>query len=223
MKKIWKLTLSSVIGSVIVAGTVWAQPNLQLFINGQGQDLGSLKLKVENGVTMVSLRSIIENLKGDILIDENKNSINVVLPDSTNLLNQVQRLERDLQPITAEGALQTWIRGIQDRNGAVQYAVFSPDLREKTKKNFDESYWVTGGSSPHMGKVENIVTRNVNDTTVQFTFDYPLIDKSGTIGVGKAVITVQKMKKEYKDGWFITNIKMKNPEDTGIMIGAEKL
>lgn len=223
MKKIWKLTLSSVIGSVIIAGTVWAQPNLQLFINGQGQAPESLKLKVENGVTMVSLRSIIENLKGDILFDENKNSINVVLPDSTNLLNQVQSLERDLQPITAEGALQTWIRGIQDRNGALQYAVFSPDLRAKTKKKFDENFWVTGGSSPHMGKVENIATKNINDTTVQFTFDYPLVEKSETIGVGKAVITVQKMKKEYKDGWFITNIKMKDPEDTGIMIGAEKL
>lgn len=223
MKKAWKLTVSSIIGSVIIGGAVWAQPTLQLFINGQGYAPESLKLKVENGTTMVSLRNIMEEVKGDIQFDKNTNSIHVTLPDATNVANQVKGLERALQPVTAEAAVQTWIRGIQERNGALQYAVFAPDLRTETKKKFDESYWVTGGSSPHMGKVENIAPKNINDTTVQFTFDYPLVIHGETIDTGKAVITVQKIQKENRDGWFITNIKMKDPQDTGIMIGAEKL
>ncbi|MET3290825.1 UNVERIFIED_CONTAM: hypothetical protein ABID98_003395 [Brevibacillus sp. OAP136] len=109
-----------------------------------------------------------------------------------------------------------------DRNGSLQYAVFSPELRQKTKAEFDANFWVTGGSSPHMGKIEKLVTKQVNETTVTFSFDYHLI-ASNYDGLGSAVVTVQKLTTDRGVGWYVTNIKLKDPGDLGIMIGVEQL
>ncbi|ERI07852.1 hypothetical protein [Aneurinibacillus aneurinilyticus] len=226
MQNNWKVLLGTTVCSIVFMGSALATSNLQLFINDQEFSPDYMKLKIENGTAMVSLRSIVEELNGNVTYNKTTNGINITLPDATNLAKQVKFLEDALFPTTAEYALQTWIQGIQNRNGALQYAVFSPELRAKTKKNFDNNSWVTGGSSPHMGKVENIQTKNLNNDRVQFTFDYPLIAQGETIGIGKAVVIIQKLKSEdgnREDGWFITNIKLKNLEDTGIMIGAEKL
>jgi hypothetical protein len=50
-----------------------------------------------------------------------------------------------------------------------------------------------------------------------------LVAQGKTIEKGRAMVTIKKMSTERGEGWFITNIKVKNPGDTGIMIGVEKL
>ncbi|OPA73850.1 hypothetical protein BVG16_27145 [Paenibacillus selenitireducens] len=136
---------------------------------------------------------------------------------------QVDSLERGLEAQSPEEAVHTWIRGVQTRSGAMQYAVLSPSLRQETKQEFIDHFWVTGGSSPHMGKVERLQSKKITPEKFQIAFDYPLVVMNETIETGSAVLTVEKIPRESFDYWAITQIAVKDPGDTGVMIGASKL
>ncbi|MNN26176.1 hypothetical protein D3C81_1396760 [compost metagenome] len=222
MKKKWTLILTTAaLSTAIISATAFAASELNLFINGQGYKPDYLKMKVEHGTTMVSLRSIVDEFKGQVTVE--RNNVRITLPDAANLSNQVKRFEDALAAANPEDAVRTWIKGVQNRNGALQYAVLSKNLRAQTLKDFNDNYWVTGGSSPHMGEVKLPPSVKLSKDQVQFTFEYPLIVMEKSIGSGKAQITVQRILSESSESWVISNIKLKDPEDTGLMIGAQQL
>ncbi|MNJ01170.1 hypothetical protein D3C73_1607130 [compost metagenome] len=73
-----------------------------------------------------------------------------------------------------------------------------------------------------MGKVEQLHTKVISPDKVQISFDYPLVVMNGTIGTGSASLMVEKIKRNSFDYWAISDIALKDPGDTGIMIGAKK-
>lgn len=219
MKMNWKAFAVACAGFVILSGSVLAaEPGIRLFINNVEFSGNAFKLKMVDGTAMVSLRSIVEQLKGKV--DYKDNTINVTMPEASNLSMQVNSLENALRAESPEAAVQTWIRGVQKRSGAMQYAVLSPSLRQQTKQQFEDHFWVTGSSSPHMGKVSQLHSEELAPDKVQITFDYPLVTMNETIGTGRASITVDKIA---PDNWAISRIALKDPGDTGIMIGASEL
>lgn len=222
MKVMSKIMLCTALGAMIAVGSAYAGTKLDLLINGQGYETSNLDLQVKDGKVLVPIDRLAEEFKGKAVYDADKNEVRVTLPDSAQQAVQISKLERALVPSTAKDALNTWVKGIQTRNGALQFAVFSPELRTKTKKEFEDYYWTTGGSSPHMSEIEKLKTKSLNKTTIQFSFDYGLV-ASNWKGKGSAVVTVQKLSSEGNEGWFITNIKMKDPGDTGITIGVEPM
>ncbi|NOU93040.1 hypothetical protein GC093_07305 [Paenibacillus sp. LMG 31456] len=222
MKKNWKVWIAICAGFVFFSGSVLAAATgPRIFINNIEFAGSAFKLKMDEGTAMVSLRSLVEQLRGKVTYKDN--SIYVTMPESSNLSMQVRSLENALEAESPEEAVRTWIRGVQKRSGAIQYAVLSPDLRQKTKQEFEDHFWVTGVSSPHMGKVEHLHTKEVSPDKVQVSFDYPLVVMNGTIGKGSACILVEKINRESSDYWAISDIALKDPGDTGIMIGARKL
>ncbi|OPA73050.1 hypothetical protein BVG16_30750 [Paenibacillus selenitireducens] len=222
MKPLSKIVLCTALGAMIAAGSAYAGSNLDLIINGHGFVTSYLDLQVKDGKVLVPIDRLAEVFKGKAVYDADKNEVQVTLPESAKQAIQINRLEDAMVPSTAQEALNTWVKGIQKRNGALQFAVFSPELRSKTKKEFEDYYWTTGGSSPHMSEIEKLKTKSLNKTTTQFSFDYGLV-ASNWKGKGSAVVTVQKLTAKGYDGWFITNIKMKDPGDTGTTIGVEPL
>ncbi|RNB89449.1 hypothetical protein EDM56_09620 [Brevibacillus fluminis] len=222
MKRIGKILLGTTIGAILLTGTALAAPKLNLFINGAGYVSDYLGLKVENGSVLVPIDKIAAEFKGNATYDAKTGDVRVTLSDAALLAHQLQRFEDAFRADEPKQALDTWIEGVTERNGSLQYAVFSPELRQKTKAEFDANFWVTGGSSPHMGKIEKLVTKQVNETTLTYSFNYHLI-ASNYDGLGSAVVTVQKLTTDRGDGWYVTNIKLKNPGDLGIMIGVEQL
>ncbi|TQR45937.1 hypothetical protein [Paenibacillus popilliae] len=220
MKTLSKIMLCTALGTMIALGTAYAGSNLNLLINGHGVVTEKLDLQAKDGKVLVPIDRLAEEFKGKAVYDADKNEVQVTLPDSAQQAIQIQRLEAALVPSTAKEALDTWVKGIQTRNGALQFAVFSPELRSKTKKEFEDYKWTTGGSSPHMSEIDKLKTKSLNKTTTQFSFDYGLV-ASNWEGKGSAVVTVQKLTSKGYEGWFITNIKMKDPSDTGITIGVE--
>ncbi|MFC3746930.1 hypothetical protein [Paenibacillus sp. GCM10012306] len=222
MKSLSKIVLCTGLGAMLAVGSAYAGSKLSLFINGQEFVSSTLDLQVQDGKVLVPIDKLAEEFKGKAVYDAKKNEVQVTLPDSALQAIQIKRLESGLVPSTAKEALNTWVKGIQTRNGALQYAVFSPDLRAKTKKEFDDYYWTTGGSSPHMTEIDKLKTKALNKTTTQFSFDYGL-RASNWKGTGSAVVTVQKLTSDGYEGWYITNIKMKDPGDTGLTIGVEPL
>lgn len=219
MKRNLKVLAAACVGFMIISGSVLAAaPGVRLFINNVEFAGNALMLNMDQGKAMVSLRSIVEQLHGKLTYKEN--SIYVTMPESSNLTMQVNSLEKALIAESPADAVLTWIRGVQKRSGAMQYAVLSPALRENTKQEFEDHFWVTGGSSPHMGKVEQLHSREITSDKVQISFDYPLVVMNETIGTGSASMTLEKIPRESSDYWAISGIDLKNPGDTGIMIGA---
>ncbi|MFP3389771.1 hypothetical protein [Brevibacillus sp. SIMBA_040] len=222
MKTRTKWITGAAIGTMLLAGSALAESKWNLFINDQPFAATYLGIKQDNGNVLVPVDKLAEAFHGKATVDLAKYEVRVTLPESTMQSHQVTRLEDALLATTPKEALDTWVKGIQTRNGALQYAVFSPELRKKTQAEFSENYWVTGGSSPHMAELEKLEVKQVNDTTTQYTFDYNLV-ASNWHGMGKAVVTVQKMKTDRNEGWFITRVQMIDPGDTGITIGVEQL
>ncbi|MFF2908007.1 hypothetical protein [Paenibacillus sp. NPDC057934] len=220
MKSLSKIVLCTGIGVLIAIGSAYAGSKLSLFINGQEYVTSTLDLQVKDGKVLIPIDRLAEAFKGKAVYDADKNEVQVTLPDSAQQAVQIRRLEAGLVPTTAKEALNTWVKGIQTRNGALQYAVFSHELRTKTKQEFEYYYWTTGGSSPHMTEIDKLKTKSLNKTTTQFSFDYGL-RSSNWKGTGSAIVTVQKKTSQGYEGWYITNIKMKDPGDTGTTIGVE--
>ncbi|NIK75500.1 hypothetical protein FHS15_000600 [Paenibacillus castaneae] len=218
MKKNWKLLIAVCAGFMILSGSVLASPGLRIYIDNSEFAGSAFKLKMDNGTAMVSLRSIVEQFRGKLIYKDN--SIYVTMPEAAHLSNQNRSLENALRAESPEEAVQTWIRGVQKRSGALQYAVLSPTLRQKTVDEFEENFWVTGGSSPHMGKVDKLIAKEITSDKVQLSFDYPLVVMNEVIESGHATIVVEKIKQESFDYWAITDIILKDPGDTGLMIGA---
>ncbi|WP_282937205.1 hypothetical protein [Paenibacillus sp. RC67] len=221
MNMISKIMLCVVLVST-AASSVYAESKMRLFINDVPFFSSYLGLKVEDGTVLAPIDLIAKEFKGSATYDSETNEVRVTLPDSASLTTQLNRLQDGLRATTPREALDTWIKGIQTRNGALQYAVFSPDLKEHTKSEFESYFWTTGGSSPHMGAIENLESLELDEDTVQFTFDYRLVaveyDEQGS-----AVVTVQQLSTDRGKGWFITRIGMKDPGDTGLTIGVEPL
>ncbi|RUT35546.1 hypothetical protein EJP77_00540 [Paenibacillus zeisoli] len=222
MKSLSKVVLCTALGAMVVVGSVYAESKLNLLINGQGVVTSSLDLQVKDGKVLVPIDRLAEAFKGKAIYDADKNEVQVTLPESAQQAIQIERLEGAMVPSTAKEALKVWVKGIQTRNGALQFAVFSPELRTKTKKEFEDHYWTTGGSSPHLSAIESLKTKSLNKTTIEFSFIYSLI-ASNWKGKGFAVVTVEKITSKGYEGWFIKNIKMKDPSDTGTTIGVEPL
>lgn len=221
-----KIILGTAIGVLVAAGSVYAEATLKLFINGMGYAPETLDAKIEKGKVMISLDKVAEAFKTKALYDPSRNEIRVSLPDPANLSNQLTSLEDALCPENPEDALQTWVKGIQKRNGAMQYAVLSPELRAKTKAQFDQYYWVTGGSSPHMGEIYNLTTEHLSDTAIRYSFQYALV-ANYYHGEGSAVVTVEWFDREQagerREGWYITSAQMADPDDTGLTVGVDPL
>ncbi|WP_152396934.1 hypothetical protein [Paenibacillus guangzhouensis] len=217
-----KILIASVAGLLVMSGSIYAAvKNPRIFINGVEFASSALNLKMENGTAMVSLKSIVDELRGKVVYKDNV--FYITMPEASELQMQITSLEYGLQAYTPEDAVQTWIRGVQRRSGGMQYAVLSPKLRDQTKQEFIANFWVTGVSSPHMGKVDALQTKTISPDQVQISFNYPLVAQDQVIGTGSAVLTVDKIKRESFAYWAISRIALKDPGDTGVMIGAVKL
>ncbi|MGG4145447.1 hypothetical protein ABEW34_20255 [Paenibacillus algorifonticola] len=220
MKKSKWITLTAACaGFLIISGSVFASSSgARIFINHTEFSASQFNLHMDKGTAMVSLKSIVEQFHGKLAYKNN--SIYVTMPESSDLSMQTSSLENALIAESPEEAVQTWIHGVQKRSGAMQYAVLSPLLRQKTKQEFSDHFWVTGGSSPHMGKVEKLNSKEVTTNKVQITFQYPLVVMEETIGTGSAALMVEKIERESSDYWAISSIVLGDPGDTGTMIGA---
>lgn len=222
MKKRVKTMIAACSAFVLISGSALAAAAVpRIFINKAEFAQSYLKLKEENGTTMVSLRAIVEELKGEVTFKDN--AIHVSLPEASHLKHQVDGFQNGLQAQTPEEAAETWIRGVQRRSGPMQYAVMAPALQKSTKQEFEDNFWVTGGSSPHMGDVAKKDVKSLSPNKVQISFDYPLTVSTGKIGSGKASLMIEKVSGTGNDYWAISEINLEDPGDTGLMIGAKPL
>jgi hypothetical protein len=116
-----------------------------------------------------------------------------------------------LQTEIPKQAVELWILGVKNRSGAVQYATLSPNLQQKTRKQFERS-WSTGQSSPWVDNFRLVKEERISDNTVKYTIEYELLTSGSNYGRSQKVITVQKNPEEFRKNWFITEITTKYNE-----------
>jgi hypothetical protein len=140
--------------------------------------------------------------------NEAANILDIQTPDPEQIKSELARIEKALIPDNADDAVKLWGRGMQTRNGALQYAALSPQLRQEADKSpyVQQSYWVTGCSSPQVGPV-TIASRNaLSDNKIEYTISFPEIFASQTHATATEKMVVEKLSDNGQDGWFITQI-----------------
>lgn len=126
-----------------------------------------------------------------------------------NLLEkQITSFMSGLQAETPKQAVELWISGVKNRSGAVQFAMLSPSLQQRTRKQFEQRGWGTGQSSPWVNNFRFIKKEIISDTKVQYTISYELLTSYANFGYGKKFINVEKNADPYTN-WFITDITAK--------------
>ncbi|MED4586110.1 hypothetical protein P9578_25495 [Brevibacillus choshinensis] len=107
---------------------------------------------------------------------------------------------------TPKQVVELWILGVKNRSGAVQYATLSPNLQQKTRKQFEKRSWGTGQSSPWVDNVRFVKEEKISDTEAKYTIEYELLTSEGKYGKGQKVVTVKKNPEPFRKNWFITKI-----------------
>ncbi len=140
--------------------------------------------------------------------NEAANILSLQTPELEQIKSQIERIENALIPDSGDEAVKLWGRGEQTRNGALQYAALSPQLRQEADKSayVRQSYWVTGSSSPQVGPI-TIESRNkLSDTKIEYTLSFPLIFSGQTHTLATEKMVVEKLSCNGQAGWFITEL-----------------
>ncbi|MCA1993331.1 MAG: hypothetical protein LDL41_15015 [Coleofasciculus sp. S288] len=129
-------------------------------------------------------------------------------PSQTQLeQRRIRMLESALAPQTAEEAVLTWARGVKTRNGALQFAVFSPELRSKREADYVAANWVTGASSPWVESYK-IIRQEQDAEGWEFEVEYQLASSVGSEGTSIDRIRVEQLPltEDHPEGWYITQL-----------------
>jgi hypothetical protein len=140
--------------------------------------------------------------------NEAANILSIQTPDPEQIKSEIARIENVLIPDSSDEAIKLWGRGMQTRNGALQYAALSPQLRQAADQSpyVRQSYWVTGCSSPQVGLI-TIESRNeLSDTKVEYTISFPEIFSGQTHAIATEKMVVEKLSSNGREGWFISQL-----------------
>jgi len=118
------------------------------------------------------------------------------------LQRQVELLEKALAARAPKEAAETWAKGVKLRNGALQFAVFSPELKEHERSKYEKAGWTTGTSSPWV--TESKITGEKQLANEQWEYEVTF-EKATSIGKSKEEATKVTVKR-HGDFWYITAI-----------------
>ena len=115
-----------------------------------------------------------------------------------------QRAIDEFGTLTPDEAALLWSKGVKERNGALQYAVMSDELKKVYKEHLDKNYpaWVTGFSSPWVEKYEIIESKKVSKGEYLVTMKFSLATSTGSAGKYLANLSIIN-EGQY---WMINNV-----------------
>jgi len=116
---------------------------------------------------------------------------------------RITLLERALEPKAPYAALNAWAEGVKTRNGALQYAVMSPKLKDLNYDGFVELGWVTGVSSPWVESYEIVEKYRLNDDTYRYLVKFTYTDSTMSYYYEIKYVTVNN----FNGGWLISDIE----------------
>lgn len=136
---------------------------------------------------------------------QSKDKFQVQYLDKSELEEEVKTLEGLIKPTTAEEAIALWSRGQQTRSGALQYSALSEPLQKKVMEQF--SGWVTGGSSPSLGKLVSQQAEVVDEGHKVYTLQYDEMLQGKVSGHIQQKVFVEHVDQNGKGFWLITGVE----------------
>lgn len=108
--------------------------------------------------------------------------------------------------ISPEQAANLWAKGVQNRNGALQYAVLDNKLKKTYSENMEKERpsWVTGWSSPWVESYDIVKVEKKNANTYSISVKFDMKTSAGSEGSHHAYLLIMK-RDSY---WVIINITM---------------
>lgn len=207
--KRWSVAIVVLVLLAALTAQVWAASPIRLLVNGTAVDT-DVSPQVNNGRVLVPIRWVAQSLGANVDWDEKTRSVKIDAPQSTSpqtsLQRQISLLQQALAPKNPEEAAKTWAEGVKMRNGALQFAVLSPELQEQKQAGYESIGWVTGVSSPWVESYN--ITSKTETADGSWEYQVQLILKTSTGDAGSTMATL--LIKQYEDSWFIAQISEKH-------------
>lgn len=205
MKKKWLTSAGiAVLISALSIGTVFAASKIKLIVN-EKEIKTEIPLEARKGnVVEASVKDIADALGASMEWDSKEQT--VYIQDSRE--TQVEQLENAVSPKDQMEAAEQWAESAKMRNGALRYALLSPELRKKQYSDYKEMNWVIGGSSPWVDSYKITEKKNTQPYTYDYEINYTMTDSTKAIYYAKENITVKKVcidKENDIEKWVIIN------------------
>lgn len=193
-------------GASAFAGTLAGGGNfVRIFIGGK-EVLQPDDAYLVDGRTVAPVRPIAEALGGEVQWDGETRTVNIIKEqfqdEKWNYEMRVSLLEKALSPGSREEAVVKWAEGVKTRNGALEFAVMSPELRQEKLDYFKSCGWVTGTSSPWIESYEISEQPEAMDGIWQYKVEFALKTSTGDAGFTVAEILI----KQYEDVWLVDQV-----------------
>jgi hypothetical protein len=174
-------------------GAVYAANEISLVVNGKHIQ-AEVAPRIVDGTTLVPIRAAAEALGAAVSWDGESSTVQI--QD-----NRTRLLEAALAPNTANEAAGKYAEAVKTRNGALQYAVMSDELKEQNRKSLEELNWVTGTSSPW---VADYKIERTQGSDTRWTYQIHFIWTSSTGEREPSVETI--VVEQRNDHWFVTQV-----------------
>lgn len=204
-KKLFFAVLAVMILSLATAA--FANTAIKMYVDGEEIETDVDPVLVNHRV-LAPVRAIAEALgmevtwKNNAVYIESKADVNDdSKADACDM--RIQLLEQALAPKDALSAAESWAEGVKTRNGALEFAVMSPELREEKYTYFSDLNWVTGTSSPWIESYEITEVTNINDEIFRYEVIFNYTDSTGYEFSERKFITVKK----FEDNWFVSSME----------------
>lgn len=205
MKKNLLILTGVVILAVALTTVALAANPIKLIVNGQ-EIKPDVPPQIINGRTMVPVRWVAEALGADVQWDEENKVVWVNTPQLDKLQRQVALMEEAVAANTPRKAVETWARGVKERNGALQYAILSPELREQKRDSYESCRWVTGASSPWIKDYHIVSESKTADDIWTYDVKYSWETSSGPSGDSLCTVIVKQYEQNGKKKWCVSQV-----------------
>lgn len=188
--------------SVFASGLAQGSNFVRIFVGGE-EIVEPGDAYVVDGKTFAPVRAIVEALGFSVAWEGESRTVRISAePSHENQAMRIDLLEQALRPISPGDAIGKWAEGVKTRNGALQYAVMSPGLREQNYEYFVSSNWVTATSSPWVESYEITEESEALDGAVLYKVKFALATSTGDAGTIVSDVVV----KQYDETWLVDQI-----------------
>ena len=181
--------------------SVFAHP-IKIIFNGK-EVKSDVSPQIINGRVLVPIRIITEKLGALVKWNDKHNRVDIDFEEIESQKNRISLLESALAPKDPLAAAKTWAEGVKTRNGALQYAVMSPQLREKLYAEFVGLNWTTGTSSPWIASYEINELSKINKETYRYEVLFTYTDSTKSSFTETTYITVAN----YDGNWLVSSLE----------------